>query len=264
LYTLGSFLFGIQVAMVLGFEIVWFEVLVLSLLLTVPVNALLYSLNDYFDFESDKQNPKKDAYEYRSAKPDQRLLIIALGSLLVISLGMLYQDLLLVQLFILWILIILTYNIPPLRFKARPGLDMLFALNFPLWGFVGYIAVANQWPSLESLVPVTLLAMMFHLYTAIHDMPFDKKAGVHTSAVYVGSARLNIIFCILLTIGAFASLIYFGWFWIGILVLLYAIFLVLHLCNNWLSADLLEAYKYFIGLHYIVGFLASLILFMYI
>lgn len=264
LYTLGSFLFGVQLAFLSGYSVAAQEIALLCLLLTVPVNVFIYALNDYFDFDSDALNPKKNTFEYRSEKPDIRLLYIAVAALLVVSLGMLSQEVLIIKMFVLWLVIILSYNIPPLRFKARPGLDMFFAMNFPLWGFIGYVTATHSLPDLNVLIPVVCLAAVFHLYTALHDIPHDKRAGVITSAVWVGTIKKNILLCVALTIFTIGVLTYFGWFWVSVPLLIYVIFFSLHLFDTILRRDLLYAYKYFIGIQYIVGILAAFFLLMYV
>jgi len=264
LYTLGSFLFGVQMAFLLGYAVNLALVLTLCALLTVPVNLFIYALNDYFDADSDAHNPKKNKFEHRSDATNTHLLYMAAVALALISLVMFSQEVLVVKLFVLWLITILTYNIPPLRFKARPGLDMLFSANFPLWGFIGYAVVAHTLPDLSVVIPIAFLSIVFHLYSAINDIPYDKSAGVITSAVYIGSVKKNILLCVLLTIFAIASLAYLGWVWVGIGLIVYVIFFLLHLGDTLLSRDLMSAYRYFIWIHYLIGIPISMSILLYI
>jgi len=264
LYTLGSFLFGVHLAVLLGYTVDGLSVLLVCAALTVPVNLFIYALNDYFDADSDEQNPKKDHFEHRSDSTDGYLLYLAATSLLLVGCLMVTQEAIVIQLFLLWVFIILTYNIPPLRFKARPGLDMLFAVNFPLWGFIGYGLVAHELPDLLIVVPIALLSSVFHLYTAVHDIPYDKKSGVITSAVYVGSVKNNMYICVILTILTMVSLVYLGWFWVAVPLVVYLGFFLLHLTDSVFIGDLLCAYRYFIWIHYIVGILVSVSLLVYV
>jgi len=264
LYTLGSFLFGIQLAMLLGYAVDGLSVLMICAVLTIPANLFIYALNDYFDADSDEQNPKKDHFEHRSDSADSYLLYLAAASVLLVSCVIVTQETLVIKLFLLWIFIILTYNIPPLRFKARPGLDMLFAANFPLWGFIGYSVVSHELPDLFITVPIALLSAAFHLYTAVHDIPYDKRSGVITSAVYVGSVKNNIRICVILTILTIVSLVYLGWFWVAAPLVVYLGFFLLHLTSAVFNGDLLCAYRYFIWIHYIVGILVSVSLLAYV
>lgn len=261
LYTLGSFLFGVQIAVFQGYVSVLPSIFPFILMLTLPVNLFAYAVNDYFDSDTDSSNPKKDTYEHRATQGGGRqLLHVASFCAGLIVVFAIMQSVLVASLIILWLAIIYTYNVPPFRLKARPVWDMIFAFNFPLWGVIGYVVVAGIMPEVIVYVPLVFFAIAAHLYTAIHDREHDASTGVYTSAVLVGSLQRNIQVCVVCMIPGVLYFLYLQLYLAALVACLYPLFFVAHLYSKKLQNDLLYAYKGFIWLHYVIGFLISIAL----
>ncbi len=256
LYTVGPFLFGVLAAMAGGHAVGagWLTLWLLAL--TIPINLFIYGLNDYFDAATDARNPKKELLEYRADSNEYRLLLFALVGLLSVGVLMVGQPKFVWYLGVLWVVLVATYNMPPFRFKARPLLDLLLAGNYPLLGIIGYTMVAGQEPSAWVLIPIGLLSISFHVYSAIHDMPHDAADNVRTTALWLGSAERSLWVCVTAALGAAASFMWIGWWLVTCTLLPYAVFYAAHLVSDTLRHDALQSYTYFIYLQYIVGFMA--------
>ncbi len=257
LYTVGPFLFGILAAMAGGSAPSWAWSMTALLTMTVPINLFIYAVNDYFDAVTDAKNPKKSQLEYRANIREYRLLgfaLVGLVATLPIFTAAHWSVLLLCA---LWLILIITYNVPPLRYKARPGFDLLLAFNYPLLGITSYTMVAGQMPGWFVLVPIVLLSISFHVYSAIHDMPHDKTGGVITTALWLGSAERALWLCTWCALAAAASFLWISWWFVALSLLPYAVFFLSHMYGTSLLNDALRSYTYFIRLQYIVGFIAG-------
>lgn len=257
IYTLGSFAFGVilggyYVNTTLVFS--W-SLLLFSILLTLPVNIFLYALNDYFDIETDLDNPKKTHLERRvDTSEKKQLILFTYISLIMILSTFLLTTYKIMWLILLWLFLVYTYNVPPFRFKAKPFLDMFFSVNFLLWGVVGYVFVTGFYPDLSFLLPVIFFAISMHIYTSIHDIPYDRESEIITSAVYLGSVRTNLYASVFLYIPVIIFLIMNGFIIFAIVSLVYPLFFILQIARL-KNINLLVQYKYFIILHHLVGFL---------
>ena len=225
LYTVGPFSFGILAAIAGGSTPPMAWSVAALLVMTIPINLFIYGLNDYCDATTDAKNPKKSQLEYRAHTREYRLLWIALIGL-VLTLPVLREaNTSVLLLCVLWFVLIITYNVPPLRFKARPGLDLLLACTYPLLGIISYTMVVGQMPSWIAYIPIALLSVSFHVYSAIHDMPHDRADGVITTALWLESANRALWLCVWCAFGAAASFLWSGWWPVALFLLPYAAFL---------------------------------------
>lgn len=260
IYTLGSFILGITIGSYTTNETIHlsYQLLFLILLLTLPVNLFLYALNDAFDVDTDKNNPKKSDLENRALLTNKKelLLISCVSSALLLS-TVLFVSEKITSLLLVWLLIIATYNITPIRFKARPFLDMFFALNFPLWGVIGYVFVTNTFPDIFYIFMLVFFSFSMHLYTSIHDITFDKESGVTTTAVFLGSVQKNLYISVFIYLPVVILLIIKGLFLISIASLIYPIFFILQATYLKKENELVQ-YRRFIKLHYIVGLIFTI------
>ena len=177
------------------------------LMLSFPACILLYGINDIYDYESDKINPRKKLLAGVKLEPEYHSYIKKV-SFLVISLLLLTSFLTLNVSNILGMLLLVFvayfYSAPPLRLKERPPLDSVsngigffsaFLLGFSLGG--GSIINVG--------IGVYLLTACFigvHAYSTITDYEADKKAGYKTFAVVFGkrSAAFFAFLAFILTI----------------------------------------------------------------
>ena len=179
-----------------------------------PANLLLYGVNDYFDRDTDKLNPKKDAYEQRLtdvSAPRLLIWIVVINTIWLLALIIFFFQLpfltpftiaLSISFLIGFIILSMTYSAPPFRFKARPFFDSISNI---LYIFPGLFAYFFFTPSLSFPLPWLAIAagsfwcMAMHAYSAVPDIEADTKAGLQTIATKLGAYR-TLLVCLVLYI----------------------------------------------------------------
>ncbi len=170
------------------------EVWLLGLYLTLPANLLIYGVNDLFDVETDRLNPKKQDYETLLAPGQRRGLV---GAILVLNLPFLALVTFLPHAWPWLLLFVVTgvgYSAPPLRAKSRPVLDAAFNILYVAPGIAAYAAVSGGQPSAAILVAALLWCMAMHAYSAVPDIDADRGAQLSTVATALGRSR-TLVFC---------------------------------------------------------------------
>ena len=153
----------------------------------LPANILLYGVNDIFDAEIDTENPKKTDREARWQ-----------GGPAVVA-GVVGSGLLAAPLFALtpaawpwlagFLLLAVEYSAPPARFKTTPLADSLSNGLYILPGAAAYAAIAGTQPSALAVAGAWLWAMGMHTFSAIPDIKPDRRAGIQTTATWLGKRR---------------------------------------------------------------------------
>jgi len=165
------------------------EALPIILWLTLPFNLLIYGVNDLFDQETDAQNPRKGTLEGARIEHGE-IRPIALGVLVANLPFVVYFALTLpysaVGWMLLYALIFIGYSVPPARFKARPYLDSLSnaAYAFPLVFVPLALDETPVWPAAIGLMAWSAAK---HTFDAVQDIEEDRKVGIETTAVALGS-----------------------------------------------------------------------------
>ena len=150
----------------------------------IPGNLFLYGINDVFDAELDRANPKKDGRERRWTG-DRTLVGVVLVA---VGLGLLTF---VVTPPIAWpylagfFVVGAAYSAPP-RLKTIPGLDSAANGLYVLPGAAAYAALAGGHPPVAALVGGWLWTMAMHAFSAIPDVAPDRAAGVATIATALG------------------------------------------------------------------------------
>lgn len=188
LYELGTFFIGAIVAARSLGDLLSFEVIVFALFFLIPANILIYGINDIFDYETDKLNPKKVEYE-ALLTPDKHNAVWIW--ILITNLPFLFLSFFLPIPAMLSLLAFFFfasfYSAKPIRAKGRPFFDSLFSaghyiftgifgffllggVGFPFWGFIGGM----------------LWAIAMHAYSAVPDIKADTDANLKTIATWLG------------------------------------------------------------------------------
>ncbi|MEM0448947.1 MAG: prenyltransferase [Methanomassiliicoccales archaeon] len=155
-----------------------------------PANLFIYGVNDLWDEETDRRNPKKDVKEVRLDISHRRSLIIIVLTVLVLSLIlMLFQDWMERLLMSSFLLLSYFYSAPPLRFKGVPFLDSASNFLYIMPGIFGYYLASEELPSLLIMLGGFAHVYAMHLFSAIPDIKYDKEAGIRTGAVLLGERR---------------------------------------------------------------------------
>mgnify|MGYP002761299886 FL=1 len=154
----------------------------------LPANVLLYGVNDIFDADIDTENPKKTD---REARWQGSRLVVAT----VVASGLLAVPLFGLAPTAAWpwlvgfLLLAVEYSAPPARFKTTPLLDSLSNGLYILPGIAAYAAVAGRQPPVLAVVGAWLWTMGMHTFSAIPDIDPDRRAGIRTTATWLGKRR---------------------------------------------------------------------------
>lgn len=192
LYTAGPYLIGLAAAAHTTEDLTgWWQWLFLYFFLC-PANLLIYGINDIFDYETDKLNPKKVSYETLvtpkkrkyvwSAILQSNLPFIA-ATCTFVGLGGNWRVLAALASFLFFSVF---YSMPPIRAKTKPFLDSLFNVLylFPAW--FGYYVLNGAGFNGQLFLAGTLWVMAMHAYSAVPDITADTKAGLRTVATTLG------------------------------------------------------------------------------
>ena len=154
----------------------------------LPANVLLYGVNDIFDAEIDTENPKKEDREARWQGGPAVVASVVISGLLAAPLFGLTPP-------AAWpwlagfLLLAVEYSAPPARFKTTPILDSLSNGLYILPGVAAYAAVAGSQPPALAVAGAWLWTMGMHTFSAIPDIEPDRRAGVRTTATWLGEQR---------------------------------------------------------------------------
>ena len=163
------------------------------LITIICIISFTFSINNYYDAEYDKINPRRRYYNAISSgkiskKTGLMLNILLVIIPLVITLFYKFEAFLFCFLFLafMW-----SYSSPPLRFKNRPGFDIL-------WHFFGFILIviwgsfiAGKINLINWLAAISLgsFSLIGQVENHIFDYTFDKKSGTKTLAVKIGQEK---------------------------------------------------------------------------
>jgi len=162
---------------------------------------LIYGINDIFDYETDKLNPKKISYE-KLLEPRYHKNLIAL--IFLFNLPFLVYSFISLNIsqivyLLLFLFFAVFYSALPIRAKSKPFLDSFFsASHYVFTGIFGYYLIYpdKNFPILAFIFGM-LWSMAMHAYSAVFDIEFDRMAKIDTIATFLGHKK-TIIFCLIL------------------------------------------------------------------
>jgi len=161
-----------------------------GLYFTLPYNLLLYGVNDIYDFESDRLNPRKQSIEGAVLRPTRfRALVAAIAATNLPFLAVLFATstprAAVALAFLLFTAV--AYSMPPLRFKEVPFLDSFTSATHFVTPLVFGLLYgrAGVFPWLE-IAGFTLWAMASQAFGAVQDITPDRAAGLASIATFLG------------------------------------------------------------------------------
>jgi 4-hydroxybenzoate polyprenyltransferase len=210
-YLFGPFLIGGAAAFSNPLQIMDIKFLLFLLYFILPANIFLYGVNDIFDTETDAQNPKKGSREHLLKQQEKSPLFFATLSIVVLTVAcLLFAQTTAAVLLITFLFLSWGYSAPPLRFKARPFWDAYSNVLYAFPGFFAYALFTGHLPTM----PVVLMGLTWsagmHAFSAIPDMTVDKKAGIATTAVYLGTNNTLLFILANWLVFSLVCLYYFG------------------------------------------------------
>ena len=199
-YLVGPFLIGSLLAHPWQTLFVSWEFWVFFLYFLFPANFFVYGVNDLYDEETDKNNPKKytqetlmDSQEYESIKI-LISIVITLGTLLTLY----FYKTSTASTLILFFFFSFFYSASPIRAKALPFVDTLFNILYVLPGIFGFLLFQDvSLLSLPLILASTFWCMAMHAYSAIPDQEADSNAHLHTTATVLGTHG-TLLYCLAL------------------------------------------------------------------
>lgn len=239
-----------------------------TLYFLIPYNLAMYGINDVFDYASDLANPRKGGIEGALLSP--RIHRATLWAAAATNVPFL------VYLFAvgtpaswLWLAVsvfaVLAYSAPVLRFKERPFLDSVTSsTHFVSPALVGLSLAGAPVTTTAVLVLVAffLWGMAAHAFGAVQDIGPDREGGISSIATVIG-ARATVRLSLALWAIAGAAMLLTPW--PGPLAAVLAVPYIINAAPWWnvtdeTSAGTNRAWRRFIALNYIAGFLATMIL----
>ena len=187
IYVFGPYIVGLAAGIASRDELLRLDALVFSIYFLLPANLLIYGINDIFDWETDRLNPKKSEYETLVRPESHRRLaiwIIALNlPFVVAALFLAPQALLSLAGFIFFSVF---YSATPIRAKTVPFIDSLFNILYVFPAGFAYQMLTGTFLPLEIFAAAGLWTMAMHAYSAIPDIKADEEAGISTIATEMG------------------------------------------------------------------------------
>ena len=216
IYVLGPFMIGVlaagdprllaeQTLLLLGLLFVFF---------LFPANILIYGVNDIFDYETDKHNPKKIQYEELVTSKDQKHLwkVIAV-SVIPFLLLMAWLPTAATLALAIFLFTGIFYSSKPIRAKASPPLDIIFSsIIYISPAMIGFFATGNSNISWLAVLGGLLWASAMQTFSAVPDIEADTKGGVGTLATVLGQ-KGALVFCTI----AYAAAGIIGYLHLGII-----------------------------------------------
>jgi 4-hydroxybenzoate polyprenyltransferase len=220
IYEFGTFAFGAIAAFSSFSNLLNIQTIIFGFYFLIPANILIYGINDIFDYETDKLNPKKVEYEELLEPKDQKKVWwwIILTNFPFIIAALSLETPAMIS-FFAFIFFASFYSAKPIRAKARPFLDALFsACHYIATGVFGYYLLGGEsFPTLGFIAGI-LWAVAMHAYSAVPDIKADEDAKLQTIATVLREKGTLILCLTLYGISA-----YLGSTVLGIGVLLYGL-----------------------------------------
>jgi 4-hydroxybenzoate polyprenyltransferase len=212
LYVFGPYLVGLAAGALKAENFLQWDALVFGLYFLYPANLLIYGINDVFDFETDRRNPKKAEYEMLIRPESHRLLLrwIAFVNIpFIIAVYFLAPQAL--PSLVGFIFFSVFYSAPPIRAKAIPLADSAFNILYVFPAAFAYQMITGSFPPITVMITGGLWTAAMHAFSAVPDIGSDREAGVSTIATFLGRTG-TLTFCMAAYSGsALLAFPFLGW-----------------------------------------------------
>lgn len=196
IYVFGPYLVGLAAGILTRGDLLRLDVLIFAIFFLLPANLLIYGINDIFDWETDRLNPKKAEYEMLVRPESHRRLGIWIAFLnlpfLVAAFFLAPHALPSLAGFVFFSAF---YSAPPIRAKAKPIIDSVFNVLYVFPGAFAFQMINGAFPPLLVFAAGWLWTMAMHAYSAIPDIDADREAGVSTVATMLGRSG-TLVLCL--------------------------------------------------------------------
>ena len=259
LNEMGTYFIGVLVATNFLTDFLRPEILVFAFFFLIPANILIYGINDIFDYETDKLNPKKVEYEALLVPEKHKAVWVWI---LATNIPFLIYALTINKKTGIYLLIFyffaIFYSATPIRAKIRPFFDSLFSAGHYIFtGVFGYFLAGGQGFPLVGFIAGMLWAMAMHAYSAVPDIKADSDAGFKTIATWLGRNG-TIIMCLVFYVASavlFSTLV--GIF--PLVAVLVYVFLMIKSLRTKDDKKLFKIYTYFPWVNFVTPMVWSII-----
>jgi len=207
LYLGGTYLVGFTAGAVSPADFAAPAFWVHLLYFLLPANLFLYGVNDLFDEDTDRFNPKKGRWEHRLVPREKLALAVAVvvAAALGLALAAGAASWPARGALLSFLALGAGYSVPPLRLKARPGLDFPANALYAMPGLVGYALVTGQLPPAVAVAGAACWTGAMHLFSAVPDIDADRAAGLATTATALGARSALLVCALLWAVAAWAA-----------------------------------------------------------
>ena len=212
----------------------------------LPANILLYGVNDYWDYDTDRLNPKKGGKEHLVRDEEKGRLFGILGVVVAVSalLLVLQRDIVERMILASFLLLSYLYSAKPLRFKARPILDFSSNILYLIPGILAFHQAIGYLPSLGVVIAAFLHSSAMHIFSAIPDIQWDKSVGIKTTAVLMGERASTTLCFIFWVLFSGMAIIIGGFSLISFISLIYPLMIVYMWAMKMKPGSIYWAYPY--------------------
>ena len=164
---------------------------------TFPLNYLVYGLNDYNDYASDKINNRKGNFLFGAKSTKEQLIDLPRHIAFVVLPFIIYFTVVsgfkMLLLLVFMIAINIMYNFKPFRIKERPPFEICIQIGYVFTAF--FSVVLNDLTMLpwQTIVYLTLFAFQAHIAGEIMDIEPDLQSGKVTTATIIGRKRTKLL-----------------------------------------------------------------------
>lgn len=254
LYIFGPYLVGLAAGAASWQDFLHLDTILFAVYFLFPANLLIYGINDIFDFETDRRNPKKAEYEMLVRPGSHRALV---RDILLLNVPFIAAMIALVPQALPslagYLFFSIFYSAPPIRAKAVPILDSAFNILYVFPGAFAYQMLTGSFIPCILFLAAGLWTMAMHAYSAIPDIQADMEAGVPTIATFLGKNG-TLIFCLAAYLAsATLASSYLGYFALTLAGVYTAMIALSWFSNK--EDGVFSIYKYFPIVNAVVGFI---------
>lgn len=232
----------------------------------VPYNFLIYIVNDIYDYESDRTNPRKNSIEGGILPPNthRTMLLATIVFNAIILCFLLVTGSVVASIVLLTIVLgAVSYSMPPLRLKERPILDSVNS-SFHFVGPLLFALVLTGWQSvyLPYILSFFFWGIASHAFGAVQDILPDRKARIKSIATYLGASR-TVRFSLIMYVLSGICLLFAGWpaalICVPLLLYVFMVLPYIH-CADKDSYQANKGWRKFLWINQLSGFIITVIL----
>ncbi len=244
IYTGGTFVIGYTLGVDGISDFFNIDYIIYLFYFFFAANVFIYGVNDLWDMETDKSNPKKGTIEQKLGKKKRSklkkiiLFVFAFSLILMIF----QKDMIERSIFLSFLFLSYFYSAEPLRFKSIPFIDFMSNMLYVIPGIFAYYLVTSELPALLIILAGFAHISAMHVFSAIPDISYDKKADIPTTAVVLKKKK-SLFLCLLFWSLLSVIAIYLSGFHIlSLVVIIYPSFPLLLLINK--NLEIKKVYWY--------------------